>query len=503
MALFSRVLPLVGVAAGVVGAMGPGEQAWARPSAAPAPVLPAEPAVATACAAHLLPQGQGSTAAQVCLWQGFDLSAPDALAQPVLAQTTPPQASDSPTLEPSPESDDPAAGNADPAYLLPNPRGRLRIPLGDRDVALGFGSLLQEPTALRGGTRIPTVNAETNLVGGVAIPLYLGTRLGTNQALLMESLVGLRSVDFDVSYFIAPDTWPGALAVNLVARQDQNAAYTSTVDAPDVRLPDGSIPWVYRFGGGVQYSQALADGVDLAVGLNYQRVSVRDGAFSSQIVPVDAAGNLLTVSDTGQDDLLTLEASGFIDRIEGQRFEVRGSRLRLGVEQAIPVGRASIGYTRFTVNAAQFIPLNLIRDRRSGGTLILNLQGGTTLGDVPSYETFVLGGVNTIRGFPIGAVAAGRNFVVATAEYRFPLFEVTAFDYLLPVGGTLFVDYGTDFTSGDTVDGSPGAVRGKLGDGLGFGFGLQSFTPIGFLRLEWGFTDTGTNQIHFTVGDRF
>lgn len=500
MALFPRVLSLVGVAASFVGAMVTMGQAeasepWAELSAE----LAVEPA--TACAAHLQPQGAPSTAAQVCLWQGFDLSAADVFAQTILAQTALAQT----VLAQMPErSESTDTDPADPAYLLPNPRGRLRIPLGDRDFALGFGSLLQEPTALEGATRIPTVNAENNLVGGLSIPVYGGTRLGTNQALLVESLVGLRSLDFDVSYFVVPADWPGALALNLVARQDQNAAYTSAVDAPDVRLPDGSIPWVYRFGGGVQYSQSFGDGVDLAFGLNYQRVSVRDDAFSSQIVPVDGAGTLLTVSDTGQDDLLTLEASGFIDRIEGRAFEVRGSRLRFGLEQAIPVGRANIGYTRFTANATQFIPLNLIRSNDGDGdTLILNLQGGTTLGDLPSYETFVLGGVNTIRGFPIGAVAAGRNFVVATAEYRFPLFEVTTFDYLLPVGGTLFADYGTDFTSGDTVDGSPGAVRGKLGDGLGFGFGLQSYTPIGFLRLEWGFTDVGTNQIHFTVGDRF
>lgn len=391
----------------------------------------------------------------------------------------------------------------DPAYLLPNPRGKLRIPIGERRIVYGFGSLLQEPTALEGATRDHPVNAADNRVGAISAPLYVGARLGDDQAMLLEWLVGLKSFDFDLSYFFAPESLPGTFSVNLISQQDQNAAYTSAVDAPDVRLANGDIPWVNRLGGGVQYSQSVGDGFDLAVALNYQRVSIRDGLFSSQVNPVDADGNLLTVSDTGQDDLLTLAMSSFLNTVEGRAFSLHGTRLRLGLEQAIPIGRANIGYTRFTANAAQFIPLNLIRSGDSSDTLILNLQGGVTLGDVPSYDSFILGGIDTIRGYPMGAVAAGRNFLQATAEYRFPLFELNAFNYPLPIGGMVFVDYGTDFGSGISVEGSPGASRGKLGDGLGYGLGLQSYTPFGFVRAELGFTDLGSSQIHFTIGDRF
>lgn len=47
---------------------------------------------------------------------------------------------------------------------------------------------------------------------------------------------------------------------------------------------------------------------------------------------------------------------------------------------------------------------------------------GNTTGDMASYDTFTLGGPNSLRGFNVGEVAACRRFVEAAVELRYPVF---------------------------------------------------------------------------------
>ncbi|MGF1569960.1 MAG: BamA/TamA family outer membrane protein [Nodosilinea sp.] len=397
------------------------------------------------------------------------------------------------------------AGSAEvPVYLRPNSRGRLRLPVdAGTNFIYGFGSVLQEPHGLRGPTRDRTTTAQVERTGSIFIPIYGGVRLGPHQALLAQTSVGLAALDLDLSYFYAPPSLPGILSANLVSQRSQNPTYNTGVDGPEVGLPNGNRPWVHRLGGGVQYAYPVNDHIDLALAANYQRVSARDGLFSSRVTPTDSQGNPLTVSPTGQDDLLTLHASLFLNSVTGRAYSLAGSRLRLGLEQAIPVGRASLGYTRLVANGAQFIPLSLVRQGDYIDTLVFNLQGGVTLGQVPPYEAFILGGINTVRGYALGEVASGRHFLTATAEYRVPLATANLFDFELPIAGLLFVDYGTTFGSDATVVGTPGPVRGKPGYGLGYGLGVLSFTPFGIVRLEYGRNLEGGDQVHVTVGSRF
>jgi outer membrane protein insertion porin family len=136
--------------------------------------------------------------------------------------------------------------------------------------------------------------------------------------------------------------------------------------------------------------------------------------------PQDSQGNPLTVSPTGQDDLLTLNAAFLLNRVTGEAASLAGTRLRLGLDQSIPLGRANILYTRVAANGTQFIPLNLVRSGDYTDTLVLNLQGGITLGEVPPYAPFNLGGINTVRGYQQGALASGRNFLMRLPNIRLP-----------------------------------------------------------------------------------
>ena len=219
--------------------------------------------------------------------------------------------------------------------------------------------------------------------------------------------------------------------------------------------------------------------------------------------PFDELGNRLTFSADGQDTLLTINFASALDRRNDNLNPTRGYRFLFGMDQSIPIGDANILHNRLSANFSQFLPFKLFGFTEGDRTLVLNVQGGTVIGDLPPYEAFGLGGSGSVRGFIGGELGTGRSFVQATAEYRFPIFKFNAFKQKYTLGGNLFVDYASDLGSGDTVRGEPAEVRNKLGSAFGYGFGLRLPTGFGTVRLEFGFNDDGGNRVHFNIGERF
>ena len=418
--------------------------------------------------------------------------AQEPLAQEPLTQETLTQGTDADTVSNNPDEtgNTPSSGGD---------RGKLKIPLGEGDFSYGFGSLIDEPTALEGATRDLPVPAQSTRLSVISISGHLRQRLNENQFLLLELIADPKLYGVDFGYTNNPSSLPGAFTVNFFNQRGRSPAFEN--GETEVDLPNGDDPWVHRIGGGVEYETPLTDILSIAAAVNYQRISVRDGAFSNNRESVDELGNRVTVSDDGRDDLLTLSLTGFLDNIEGEGFAYEGTRLQFGVDQSIPVGDADILMSRLVGNVTQFIPLRIFTGEP--GSVVLNLQSGVTIGDVPPYESLSLGGSKSVRGFETGGVGSARSFIQATAEYRFPLFSFSAFKAPVGIGGVLFVDYANDLGTADSITGAPAEARDKPGDGLGYGFGLHGSTPIGLLRLEFGFNDNGGNEVHFVIGDRF
>lgn len=66
--------------------------------------------------------------------------------------------------------------------------------------------------------------------------------------------------------------------------------------------------------------------------------------------------------------------------------------------------------------------------------------------------------------------------------------------------GTLFFDYGSDLDSGVQVLGDPAGARGKPGSGYGYGAGIRVDSPVGPLRLEYAFNESGKRRFHLGIG---
>jgi len=126
--------------------------------------------------------------------------------------------------------------------------------------------------------------------------------------------------------------------------------------------------------------------------------------------------------------------------------------------------------------------------------------------DVPIFERFFLGGGNSVRGYAergVGPTDAngnplgGKTSLQAHSELRFPLYK--------GFKGALFID------GGQVADSLSGSAPANWK--YGAGGGLRYLTPVGPIRLDFGYklnpekpaslAKVDTWRIHFTIGEAF
>jgi outer membrane protein insertion porin family len=321
---------------------------------------------------------------------------------------------------------------------------------------------------------------------------------GNNQTLGTEIQLGDDSVLFDLNFtdpWIAGSDSRTSYTINAFRRRSISLVFNGDEDINTDN--GGDSPRIVRTGAGINFARPLpADPFKqrdwtLSTGLKYQRVEVKNS--DGDLAPLSEQGFKLAAGDDGTDDLLSLNFNATRDRRNNPLQPTKGSLLRVGTEQTIPVD--GIFFNRVRANYSQYFPINIIPFGGESEALAFNLQAGTIVGDLPPYEAFILGGSNSIRGYGDGEVGNGKSFFQATAEYRFPIFKI--------VGGALFFDYGSALGSENDVPGSPGDERDLPGSGFGYGLGARVQSPVGTIRVDYAINDDGGNQIQFGIGEKF
>ncbi len=358
---------------------------------------------------------------------------------------------------------------------------------------------------------------------------------GNNQRLGAEIQLGQRELLFDANYtdpWIAKDPYRTSFTINGFRRRNISLIFDG---GDDVRLLNDGVERdrvrVVRTGGGISFTRPLSKDVfkpadwTASLGVRYEAVRLQDadGDLVNPTAPqTNEAGTVLgfgrdlSFSGTSKDDLFTVQFGLVRDKRNSALAPTSGSLFRIGTEQSIPIGNGSIFFNRLRASYSFYQPTRLLKlspgCRDVNPRLVpaarpkadpngcpqafaFNLQGGTVLGDLPPYEAFSLGGSNSVRGYEEGAVGSGKSFLQASAEYRFPVFSI--------ISGALFVDAATDFGSGNNVKGDPAGLRNKPGFGLGYGLGVRVQSPLGPIRIDYGFNDQGEGRFHFGLGERF
>lgn len=194
----------------------------------------------------------------------------------------------------------------------------------------------------------------------------------------------------------------------------------------------------------------------------------------------------------------------------------KGSRNSISVEYAGgPLGGTNY-FTKYTAETRWYFPL--IWDTVFMCRGVVGYTQGNEGRDVPLFERFFLGGINSLRGFEaysvgpkdpnphIDDVIGGTQQLLFNIEYIFPLIKEAG------VKGVVFFDAGNAFNKkGDYPNVPPYGdiprfkiprLRSDVGGGI------RWHSPMGPLRLEWGYNldpepDEKQSNWEFTIGMTF
>jgi outer membrane protein insertion porin family len=175
-----------------------------------------------------------------------------------------------------------------------------------------------------------------------------------------------------------------------------------------------------------------------------------------------------------------------------------------GSDNSVSVEMAGLGgdtaFVRYIAETGWYFPLKWecvgVFHARAGGMNKLHW------GQMPAYELYYLGGIDTIRGFKYAEISprdpatneriGGPRFLQLNHEFRFPLYKK------LGLSGTIFFDAGNVY--------GPNYVGPFLRTSAGVG--VRWFSPMGPLRVEWGYNLSKhpwerSSAWEFTMGGTF
>lgn len=228
-----------------------------------------------------------------------------------------------------------------------------------------------------------------------------------------------------------------------------------------------------------------------SLGYRYERLRIFDVALDAPSIIRQQEGGSTTSSLTGT----------LMRDTRDSRFDPsEGSRQSLSTEYAGGILGGTNYFTRYIADSSWYRPLFW----KFVGLFHGNIGYVSAFGDrsLPLGERFFLGGPTTVRGFkyrgvgpvdPAGVPTGGNKRLYFNLELIFPLYEKT-------IKGSLFFDAGNVWEEAKSYD--LGSLRTAVG------VGVRIVTPVGPMRLDWGFNlvpkpGEKSSVLTFSVGTFF
>jgi outer membrane protein insertion porin family len=315
-------------------------------------------------------------------------------------------------------------------------------------------------------------STQDRLVGMVEVSQ--NNLFGRGQQVKISGIIGSISHRFRAS-FTEPYLFdrPLSLGLDVFNWEREYSEYTRVSKGGMIRLSHPlkwkytRIFWMYRF-----ENVHLNDLVANASQVLQQASTIHNTSATSFVIRRDSRDSLFAPTK-GSDNSLSVEIAG------------------LGGDTA---------FVRYIAETGWYFPLkwNLVGvlHARAGG------MNKLSWGQMPAYELFYLGGIDTIRGFKYAELSprdpvtndriGGPHFLQFNNEIRFPLYKK------LGLSGTIFFDAGNVY--------GPNYVGPFLRTSAGFG--IRWFSPMGPLRIEWGYNLSKkdyerSSAWEFTMGGTF
>jgi outer membrane protein insertion porin family len=293
---------------------------------------------------------------------------------------------------------------------------------------------------------------------------------GRGQTLSLNAYVGARKTNYELSF-----TEPWLFDIPLWSKFDiwnmarEYDSYDLDTQGFEVTL---GYPLWERIIGYAGY-KLTADNVKNVLDTAATSIKEQEGHITS-------SGMTLTLSrDTSNDAI----------------FPSRGSKNKVSVEHTGTIFQGDTSFTKYLASSSWFFPLPL--DSAFGIRGRIGYAHGNEGKEIPVYERFYLGGINSLRGLrEVGPkdpdtndVIGGETMLNFNAEIVFPLIKDAG------LRGVVFYDTGNAWESGYYVD----DMRQTAG------FGIRWYSPMGPLRLEWGHVldrkeDEPASRWEFNIG---
>ncbi|MBI4844212.1 MAG: outer membrane protein assembly factor BamA [Nitrospirae bacterium] len=243
-------------------------------------------------------------------------------------------------------------------------------------------------------------------------------------------------------------------------------------------------------GGSIGFGKELSEYVGGNIVYNLETVEITD--------VVEGASSLITDQE-GTSTTSSISPSVWRDTRDNYLDPTTGSRIALNTTVA---GLGGDNYfAKGVIDSGRYFPLFW--------DTVLSLRGrfgyasGFNGEELPLYERFYVGGINSVRGLsfgeagprnPNGERIGGNKELIFNAELIFPIAKEAK------LKGVLFFDAGSAFENTENI--SVGKLRPTTGAGLRWN------SPFGPIRLEWGFNldqkpDETSSKIEFTMGGVF
>lgn len=302
---------------------------------------------------------------------------------------------------------------------------------------------------------------------------------GTGQRLAGQASIGGRTTEFTVSF---TEPWlldkPLSTTVDLFNWETEYDTYTKD-----------------STGGAIKFGFPL--NID-----EYTRGSVRYLYDNAEVTDIDQDNAAAVIKDMAGTNVTSSISLG-IERDSRNRLwdPSEGSINSLTMEYAGGVFGGDSYFTKYTARSAWFFPMwwdtVFMVEGRAG--YITQRSGGK----LPIYEKFLLGGINSVRGYDYGTISprdlatgdeiGGEKMWLYKLEYIFPLRKE------LGLKGLVFFDAGNVFTKEEDFE---------LKARRSIGVGVRWYSPLGPLRLEYGWKldqrpGETAGEYEFSIGGTF
>jgi outer membrane protein insertion porin family len=252
-----------------------------------------------------------------------------------------------------------------------------------------------------------------------------------------------------------------------------------------------------RAGGTLGIARPVKEDVTFGTSLRYEstRTFNNAGRTGTDYIQQDGTVGALAIAlTTDKRDLIVDPSRGSFTRLEIEPGVTRIDRIGGAITD-----QSLLGQHNFVKSALEY--RGYFSDQPPRGrdnpdaprrVLAFRARYAQVSGTIPFFEQYFAGGANSIRGYDEDRFW-GRNQLLTNVEYRYPVqrsFNIVG-----------FLDYGGAWGGYGAINNFNQSSKFKLH--LGFGVGLAFRTPLGPIRIDFGFGENGQQRTHFLIGTSF